>query len=75
MVADGVYVAVVDCVESGRSRLSVEEGTAATDELEVRSGDLPAEAGPNAVVHVRVEDGDVVDAVYDETETEARRKA
>lgn len=67
MVSDGVYLAVVDCVKGGQSCLTVEEGASTASTLEVSHGALPPEAGKNAVVHIRVEGGRVVEAVDDKT--------
>lgn len=74
MIPDGSYTAVVDRVEDGLATLEV-DGETDRYELVVDSEALPESARhADAIVHVELADGDLVDAEYDELESEERRE-
>lgn len=74
MIPDGTYTAVVDRIEDGLATLELaDDGD--RYELVVDPEELPDPAcHADAVLHVAVDDGDLVDATYDDAETEARRE-
>ncbi|WP_123536882.1 DUF3006 domain-containing protein [Halosimplex salinum] len=77
MIPDGNYTAVVDRIEDGLATLEVtDEEETDRYELVVDPEELP-ESGrhADAVLRVELDDGDLVDAAYDESETEERADA
>lgn len=90
MIPDDTYTAVVDRIEDGLATLELtaaadadetddgrgSEGRRERHELVVEPQTLPPDARhANAVLRVAVRDGEVVDATYDEAETEARAES
>lgn len=72
MIPDGTYTAVVDRVEDGLATLELSDGEHRYG-LDVPETTLPADAQrADAVLHVTVEDGDLVDAAFDPDVTEER---
>ncbi|MFC5972923.1 DUF3006 domain-containing protein [Halomarina salina] len=71
--ADGDYVAVLDRFEGDLAVLLLEADEETVGDVSISVERLPEAAHhTDAVLHVTVEDGDLVDARYDEDETEAR---
>lgn len=73
MIPDGTYVAVVDRIEETVATLVLEGETDEMYNLVVGEEELPADARhQDAVLEVVVEDEELVDAAYDEAETQER---
>lgn len=73
MTGDERYTAVIDRFEGRRAVLLLEEDEGVVDELVVSEWRLPEDARhPDAVLSVRVRDGEFVTADYDPEETERR---
>lgn len=74
MIPDGSYTAVVDRIEETLATLILEGDNDEIYDLVVGEEELPAEARhQDAVLEVALEDEELVDATYDETETEDRK--
>lgn len=73
MISDGEYVAVVDRFEGDLAVVLVEDEGETIAEVAVPKSKLPEDGcHQDAILAVVVQDGDLVDASYDETETERR---
>ena len=73
MIPDGEYVAVVDRFEGDLVVVLVEDDSEMVAEYAVPESQLPEDGcHQDAILEVVVQDGDLVDASYDETETERR---
>lgn len=67
------YTAVVDRIEGDLAVLLLERGSETVGDLVVSRADLPADArAPDAVLSVTIEDDELVEARYDDAETERR---
>lgn len=76
VVADGTYTAVLDRIEDDLAVLEVSDDAGDTHELAVELAALPTEGRhPDAVFAVRVTDGELQDATYDEQRSESRAEA
>ena len=76
VVADGTYTAVLDRIEDDLAVLEVSDDEGDTHELVVDVAALPADGRqPDAVFEVRVTDGELREATYDESRSESRREA
>ncbi|MFC7045874.1 DUF3006 domain-containing protein [Halobacteriaceae archaeon GCM10025711] len=75
MVADGEYTAVLDRFEEDDAVLLLERDGDQVDQVVVDWRDLPRGVRQDAVLDVRVADGEVVDAAYDREATARRRDA
>lgn len=72
-VPDGTHTAVLDRIEDDLAVLEVSGDANSTHELVVEVRSLPADGRhPNAVFEVRVTDGELRDATYDASRSEAR---
>lgn len=76
MIPDGQYTAVVDRIEDGLAAVLLEEDGTDAYELLVEPAELPVDAQhADAVLTVEMQDGELVDASYEISETEERRKS
>ena len=76
MIPDGSYTAVVDEVEDNLARLELEAADGELYGSVVDLSRLPSEGRhESAVLSVRLVDGEVVDADYNEAEEQQRREA
>jgi hypothetical protein len=72
-VPDGTHTAVLDRIEDDLAVLEVSDGAGDTHELVVDVTALPTDGRhPNAVFEVRTADGELRNATYDESQSEAR---
>lgn len=75
MTLDGTYTAVLDRIEDDLAVLEVTDGEQ-TDELVVEMGALPTDGRhPDAVFDVRIAEGELQTATYDESRSESRTEA
>ena len=73
MIPDGEYVAVVDRFEDDLAAVLVEDDGETVAEFAVPRSQLPEDGcHQDAILKISVQDGDLVDASYDEAETDRR---
>lgn len=76
MTDDGDYMAVLDRFEEDLAVLLLEANNEVVDGLVVPKRELPEAARhQDAVLHVRIEDDQLVEAEYDPDQTTARKQA
>jgi len=76
MIPDGQYTAVVDRIEDGLAAVLLEEDETDAYELLVEPAELPEDGQhANAVLTVKMQDDELVEATYDPDKTTERRKS
>ena len=76
MIPDGQYMAVVDRIEDGLAAVLLEEGGTDAYELLVEPAALPEEGQhADAVLAVEIQNGELVEASYEASETTERRES
>jgi hypothetical protein len=76
MIPDGEYTAVVDRIEDGLAAVLLEEDGTDAYELLVEPAELPEDGQhANAVLTVKVQDGELVEATYDPDKATERRES
>lgn len=76
MLSDGSYTGVVDSIEDGLATVFLEQDGEEVDDRLVDAERLPEPARhQDAIIHVGVENDEVVQVTYDAAETEARQEA
>ncbi|MFC7059940.1 DUF3006 domain-containing protein [Halovenus salina] len=76
MIPDGQYTAVVDRIEDGLAAVVLEEDATDAYELLVEPAELPEDGQhADAVLSVEMQDGELVEARYEASETKERRES